>query len=292
MVVASRLLALQREAYAAEAALIRDDRIPGLHETLEELRGADLTWLAVLDDRGAPLAALAARQTGRLIDIDRLVVAPSAARQGYGSHLVATVLAQAAGAGYEVVVATGRDNLPARRLYEQLGFRHTGDEEPVPGLWVASYRWQHRARARVLCLDADGKVLLLAWQDRRTGLPVHEPPGGGVEPGENGLAAARRELAEQTGLPGDVVLDQAPLDVVRDYRRNGRRHVARERFFLARLRQRAPQVTPLSLAEAEQASYRGHVWWRAGADDRELHVEPAGLADVLTALLEAETSQS
>jgi predicted GNAT family acetyltransferase len=38
------------------------------------------------------------------------------------------------------VVATGRDNTPARALYERLGFTPTGDREVLPGLWVTGYR--------------------------------------------------------------------------------------------------------------------------------------------------------
>jgi RimJ/RimL family protein N-acetyltransferase len=38
-------------------------------------------------------------------------------------------------------VTTGRDNTPARILYERLGFTWTGDAEVVPGLWVSAYTW-------------------------------------------------------------------------------------------------------------------------------------------------------
>ena len=34
---------------------------------------------------------------------------------------------------------TGRDNAPARRLYERLGFRRAGDDEVLPGLVVTRY---------------------------------------------------------------------------------------------------------------------------------------------------------
>ncbi len=42
------------------------------------------------------------------------------------------------------VVSTGKDNLPARTLYEGLGFSPVGDREAIPGLWVTDYL--HRAR--------------------------------------------------------------------------------------------------------------------------------------------------
>ena len=130
---AAQLLALQRSAYAVEAALIGDDRIPPLHESLPELRAAALAWLgAVSQDR--LVGAVAVRAEDDRLDVDRLVVAPDAHRRGIGSALVTAVLARAG--GRPTTVSTGRDNRPARRLYERLGFASTGDVEVLPGLWV------------------------------------------------------------------------------------------------------------------------------------------------------------
>ncbi len=47
--------------------------------------------------------------------------------------------------------------------------------------------------ARVVCLDAADRVLLLKWRDPYDGSRLWEPPGGGIEPGETLLEAARRE---------------------------------------------------------------------------------------------------
>ncbi|PRY37157.1 acetyltransferase (GNAT) family protein [Geodermatophilus tzadiensis] len=131
--LAVRLLALQRAAYAVEARLIGDDRIPALHEDLAALRAAGLRWLVAGDD-GALSGAIAWRATADGLDVDRLVVDPASARRGTGRALVAAVLAEAAGS--PVTVSTGRDNTPARRLYAGAGFRETGEREVLPGLWV------------------------------------------------------------------------------------------------------------------------------------------------------------
>ena len=131
--LAARLLEVQHAAYAVEARLIGDDRIPALHEDLPALVGAGLDWLVATRD-GAVLGALGRRTTADGVEIDRLVVDPAGARRGTGRALVAAVLTEAG--GRRVTVSTGRDNAPARRLYTQAGFRETGEREVLPGLWV------------------------------------------------------------------------------------------------------------------------------------------------------------
>lgn len=137
--VALALLNLQRSAYAVEAALIGDDRIPPLWETLDDLRSRNLLWL-LSHDGGALEGAVAWTKSPDFLDIDRLVVNPSSHRRGTGSALVREVIARARSTSRSVVVSTGRDNAPARKLYESLEFFHQGDAEILPGLWVAEYQ--------------------------------------------------------------------------------------------------------------------------------------------------------
>ena len=132
-----------------------------------------------------------------------------------------------------------------------------------------------RPAARVLCL-AERAVLLLRWRDPVEGFCVWEPPGGGLETGENWLQAAERELREEAGLVADAL--HGPLLVARDYRWAGRRIAGEDAFFLARWRSR-PDVVP----EADPAL----VDWRWVPEDALAAVpglEPPGLADVLAAL--------
>lgn len=159
--VAEQVLRVQRAAYAVEAALIGDDRIPALRETLADLRAAPLHWLgafgagrepagppdaapARIHEPGRPrepagrlVGAVAWTEDATMLDIDRLVVDPAAHRRGVGRALVDAVLAR--GGDRRVLVATGRANRPARALYESSGFIALGDEEPVPGLWITRY---------------------------------------------------------------------------------------------------------------------------------------------------------
>lgn len=131
---ASELLALQHAAYAIEAELIGDDRIPPLHEDETELVSAGLSWLLELEGSRI-VGALGYRHEGSALDIDRLIVDPGHLRKGIGGRLVMRAL----DACPRAHVSTGRDNAPARALYERLGFVHEGDIEVIPGLWVSDY---------------------------------------------------------------------------------------------------------------------------------------------------------
>lgn len=133
---AERLLAVQHAAYAVEAALIGDDRIPPVREDLAGLRAAAVHWLGALDG-GELLGAVAWSEPGDpAVDVERLVVDPRHHRRGVGRALVTELLRATSG---PVVVSTGRDNGPACRLYASLGFVPAGDAEVLPGLWVRRF---------------------------------------------------------------------------------------------------------------------------------------------------------
>lgn len=60
------------------------------------------------------------------------------------------------------------------------------------------------SHVRVLCLDAEGCLLLMRWRDPVDGHDAWEPPGGKVEPGESLVQAAARELREEAGIEVDL----------------------------------------------------------------------------------------
>jgi GNAT superfamily N-acetyltransferase len=132
--VGEALVGLQRAAYAVEAGLIGHRGIPQLTETADRLRAAGLSWLGCLED-GDPVAALAWSSADGTVDVVRLVVRPDRFRRGLARALLAALPPAPV-----TVVATGRDNAPARALYASMGFEPEGDVEVAPGLWVTRLR--------------------------------------------------------------------------------------------------------------------------------------------------------
>ncbi len=64
---------------------------------------------------------------------------------------------------------------------------------------------EHRPAVAVIALE-QGKILFVRQTRPAVGLRPLEIPAGLIEPGEDPLTAAQRELAEETGLGGDLTL--------------------------------------------------------------------------------------
>jgi ribosomal protein S18 acetylase RimI-like enzyme len=135
--VAARVLELQRRSYAVEARLIGSDRLPPLHESLEELQACGETFLgAYVDDR--LVAVISWKFDGATIDLHRLAVDPDSFRRGVGAALVRATLRSEPEA-QRAIVQTGAANEPAKELYRGEGFAEVGEREVLPDLWITQF---------------------------------------------------------------------------------------------------------------------------------------------------------
>jgi 8-oxo-dGTP pyrophosphatase MutT (NUDIX family) len=145
--------------------------------------------------------------------------------------------------------------------------------------------FQKRSTSRVLLVDECDRLLLLCGRDpRRPGARWWFTVGGGVEDGEDFVAAALREVLEETALSlpvdrlGPVVWTRQAVFSV-----DGRGFDQYEEYRLARVTSSEAEVVSIDTHEARY----GHRWWSIEqlATTRET-VRPKKmavlLADVLT----------
>jgi 8-oxo-dGTP pyrophosphatase MutT (NUDIX family) len=164
----------------------------------------------------------------------------------------------------------------------------TGAAETLPTLHAMdNARARRRQAGRVLLLDADDRLLLLAGKDPAdpTAPGWWFTPGGGAEDGESPEQAALRELEEETGLHLEA-LGPAVHKRHTAFRFDGIDYDQDEVFFLARGATFEPN--PARRTPEERRVLVGHRWWRvdelASTDET---IYPPGLAALLRRVIEA-----
>ncbi|GAB2821198.1 NUDIX hydrolase [Lentzea nigeriaca] len=142
-----------------------------------------------------------------------------------------------------------------------------------------------RIGARVLLLDTHDRVLLVhACDPHDRGHDWWELPGGGLDEGEEPVDAARREVAEETGIVLPALGRKLWIRESR-FHYKGRDHHRIDHVFLARITDTAPKVA-LKPTENEKAGLIERRWWSAA----ELHqttdkLLPASLPSLVGDLL-------
>jgi 8-oxo-dGTP pyrophosphatase MutT (NUDIX family) len=142
-----------------------------------------------------------------------------------------------------------------------------------------------RDAARVVLLDAAGRVLLLKWRLESRG-HVWITPGGGLLPGETHAEAATRELTEEIGLAG---AELGPWVWSREHVLEWNRRAIRQRERFHLLRVEAHEVDRAGNDEQELEVIEEIRWWTLDEiTGSEEEFAPRRLALFLPALLDGE----
>ncbi len=118
-----------------------------------------------------------------------------------------------------------------------------------------------RQAGRMLLLDPDDRLLLLACRSSETAEVWWITPGGGLEPGETHAQAAVRETLEETGIN----VGQPPALGPAVWRRShrfpwlGQQLHQHEQFFVSRVEHQP--ISPHAHTPDEQQYLCGHRWW-------------------------------
>jgi ADP-ribose pyrophosphatase YjhB (NUDIX family) len=140
-----------------------------------------------------------------------------------------------------------------------------------------------REAGRVIVLDPQDRVLLFRYDDAPPNGNHWSTPGGGLNPGEDFAAGARRELAEETGW-SDVPLGPQVLDrtLVMDY--GGRMVRQHEVFFAARVAVAQRELGDVAAMHVSDGIVESRWWTAAEIEATGEVVWPPGLAGLVAAL--------
>ncbi|MBS4211504.1 GNAT family N-acetyltransferase [Neobacillus rhizophilus] len=135
--LANDLYNLQRSAYLVEARIVGFDDIPPLKESFEEFLISGESFLGFFE-MGELTGAVSFETEGKELTICRMVVDPKHFRKGIAEKLLNAV--EDIDQNIQVFkVSTGKDNQPAKNLYQKNGFKLVEDMEAAPGFFISHF---------------------------------------------------------------------------------------------------------------------------------------------------------
>ena len=146
-------------------------------------------------------------------------------------------------------------------------------------------RMDRRRRAgRVVVLDPGDRVLLLRYDEPPPAGRHWATPGGGLNPGESYAAAARRELAEETGWDDVALLGEIHRQE-RLIMHQGRACRQHERLFLGRTDQVRRELGDVAAMHTSDGITAWRWWTLPELDTTTELVWPRGLAALIRSTL-------
>jgi len=218
-------------------------------------RDPELFLVAELE--GAVVGAVMGAFDGRRGWVYHLAVRADHQRRGIGRALLSEVEDRLRAIGcVKVNLVVAATNAAVVPFYEARDYR--SDDLIFLGKWLDPPGIPLRRAARVLLVDERDRVLLVRIVDPATSRTWWATPGGGLDPNETFEAAARREIAEETGL---VDFDLGPCVWTREHRGQfmGRPFHVQERIFFARATAFEPNTA--GFTELERQVQVDWKWW-------------------------------
>jgi ADP-ribose pyrophosphatase YjhB (NUDIX family) len=139
-----------------------------------------------------------------------------------------------------------------------------------------------RRAARVILLDPEDRVLLMRYDDSPPNGRHWSTPGGGLNAGERYRAAARRELAEETGWSDiELLAEVYRHSFVMEFA--GKMIRQSERLYLARTDQACRAISGVEAMHVSDGIAAWRWWTLAELDATREQIRPSGLAGLIRA---------
>ncbi|KGX84750.1 GNAT family N-acetyltransferase [Pontibacillus marinus] len=134
--VAQLIVGLQKRSYQLEADILGVTSLPPFDEGEVEVQSSEENFIGyVSEEKVYGFASYEKLFEGYLIT--RLGVDPDHLRKGIGTSMLNYFEERAM---YPLEIMTGKDNIPAVRLYEKHGFEAVAYAETEEGIWLVKLR--------------------------------------------------------------------------------------------------------------------------------------------------------